>query len=679
MTNKQTISERTADNIRALVHAMVERAGTGHAGGALGIADFIGVLYGEYLITDPDDPEWPQRDRFFLDPGHMCAALYAALAMQGRLTMEELKGFRKLGSLTPGHTELDPAHGIENTSGPLGQGHTYAVGAAIAAKVMQERFGSDIARQHIYTLISDGGIQEEISSGAGRLAGALGLDNLTMYYDSNGVQSTDFVRQVDPEDVAQKYRAWGWEVVTADGSDHDQIRRALDHALSTKGRPTLIIGRETIAYKTVSLPGKAVEGSVPTHSFPMSYHGADLPATYRLLGADPENPFAIYSDVREFFDKTNQRNRRLKEEWVQGFRKWQSENPALSEELRKWLDGSYYRILPWDEIAQEPDSPTNAAGGKALRFLTERCPNFIALSADLGQSDKTQEVKSVRGLIEKDHFGSRFLNVGVSELTMAGIAAGIALHGGCRVACGTFLAFSDYQKPVLRMTALMGLPVLYVWSHDDLLIGADGATHQPVEQELQVRLLAKMRNPHGDPAMLVLRPSDARQTTECWKMAIENLTSPTGLIECKHPVPGLPEYDVSLAAKGGVTVLSVPDPEAVLLATGNEAALLAKIAARMNAEGRRLNVASFPSPELFREQPKAYREKVLPPGVPRFGLTYGLSYNLLELVPEESGMILGADAFGASAEADDLTRSLGLDEVQITAALRSFLSGQPKE
>ena len=669
-----SLSERAADNIRALSHAMVEKAGTGHVGGALGIADFIQVLYGEYLITDPDDPFWPQRDRFLLDPGHMCAALYSALAMNGRMSLEDLKGFRTLGSITPGHTELDVRHGIENTSGPLGQGHTFAVGMAIAAKIQEAHFGHDAAPQHIYTLISDGGLEEEISSGAGRLAGHLGLGSLTMYYDANTVQSTDFVHNVDTENVAGKYRSWGWEVVTIDGSNHEEIRRALDHALSVKDRPTLIIGKEIIAYKTVSLPGKEVEGTVQTHSGPMSSYGADMPATYRALGADPDEPFAIYPDVQKLYDDRNAFLRKHKQEWMVRFEKWGVENPSLAGELEKWYNGSFYEDLPWNEIEQEPDSATNAAGGKVLRFLARHCPNFVAMSADLGASDRTAQVGAVSGTIDKEHFDRRYLNPGVSELTMSGIAAGIALHGGFRVACGTFLAFADYQKPVIRLTALMELPVIYVWSHDDFLIGADGATHQPVEQELQVRLLAKMRNFSGKPAMLVLRPSDARQTTEVWKMAVANTSSPTGIMECKHTVSRLPDYDLSLVAKGGVTVVSASNPQAILLATGNEASLLAEIACELNTEGFRINVVSLPSPELFASQPANYRDAVLLPGVPRFGLTYGLSYLFAGLIPDGAGRVLALDTFGSSADGAVLAEHYGMSKPRIKEAVKKFVA-----
>ena len=667
----QSLSERAADNIRALSHAMVERAGTGHVGGALGIADFIQVLYGEYLITDPDEPFWPRRDRFLLDPGHMCAALYSALAMQGRMTLDDLKGFRTLGSITPGHTELDVRHGIENTSGPLGQGHTFAVGMAIAAKIQEAHFGHEAVPQHIYTLISDGGLEEEISSGAGRIAGHLGLGNLTMYYDANTVQSTDFVRNVDTENVAGKYRSWGWEVVTIDGSNHEEIRRALDHALSVKDRPTLIIGKEIIAYKTISLPGKEVEGTVQTHSGPMSAYGADMPATYRALGADPDKPFAIYPDVQKLYDDRNDFLRRNKQEWKERFEKWKKANPALAGELEKWYDGIFYEDLPWEEIEQDPDSATNEAGGKVIRFLAEHCPNFVAMSADLGASDRTNRVGQVSGTIDKEHFDRRYLNPGVSELTMSGIAAGIALHGGFRVACGTFLAFADYQKPVIRLTALMELPVIYVWSHDDFLIGADGATHQPVEQELQVRLLAKMRNFSGKPAMLALRPSDARQTTEVWKLAVSNTASPTGIMECKHAVTRLPDYDLSLVKKGGMTVVSVPNPQAILLATGNEASMLAEIVAELNAEGLRINAVSIPSPELFAAQPASYRDAVLLPGVPRIGLTYGLSYLLSGLIPEGAGTILALDTFGASADGAVLVDHYGLSKEKIKAYIKA--------
>lgn len=657
-----SLSHKIADNIRILAVSMVEKASSGHPGGAMGGADFAAVLFSEYLRYDPEDPAWIARDRFFLDPGHMSPMLYSALAMQGFFTMEDLKDFRQWGSVTPGHPELDITRGIENGSGPLGQGHTMAVGAAIAAKKMGAHFDERLMQQRIYAFISDGGIQEEISQGAGRLAGHLGLDNLIMFYDANGVQLSTRVDEVDSEDVAMKYRAWGWEVIEIDGNDHDQLRKGLDEAIAVQGKPTLIIGHTLMAKGAIDKEGgRSVEDQVSTHGQPLSKAGADIRQTISGLGGDPENPFVLFPEVEDVFDKRRQQLIEEKREWQSRFDSWKGSHPDLAAELDRWLDPEV-KGLDWSEIKQVADKATRNGSATVLGYLAERVPNMIVSSADLSNSDKTDGFLKKTTAITRDNYDGQFINMGVSELTMAVISMGLMLHGGIIAACGTFFVFSDYMKPAIRLCALMELPVKFIWTHDAFRVGEDGPTHQPIEQEAQIRLMEKFENHSGDNAMLVLRPADVEETTVAWKMAMENTKSPTGLIFSRQNIKNLPDntYEKSLRAeKGGYTVLASKAPEAVLIASGSEVSTLVAGAELLREKGIEVNVASIPSEGLFRRQSEEYQDSVLLPGVPRYGLTAGLPATLEGLISRREGRIHGMTSFGYSAPFKVLDEKFG--------------------
>lgn len=672
---EKTITERAADTIRVLALSMVEKAKSGHPGGAMGGADFVNVLYSQFLVNDPDNPTWFARDRFFLDPGHMSPMLYSVLALTGKYTTDELQQLRQWGSVCPGHPELDPKRGVENTSGPLGQGHAMAVGCAIAERFLQARFG-DVVAHKTYAFISDGGIQEEISQGAGRIAGHLGLSNLIMFYDSNDVQLSTMVNAVDCEDVAAKYRAWHWNVLEVNGSSADEIAAALKAALVEKERPTLIIGHTVMGRGAMGPDGQSFEGRCSTHGQPLSKAGADLEATLRNLGADPANPWKIAADVEKLYADRNAELRKIAAERHVAEEKWAAENPELAKQLKDYIDGNLPAI-DYSAIVQKANAATRNASATVLSVLAEKVPNMLVSSADLSNSDKTDGfLKKTHQLIRGD-FSGAFLQAGVAELTMAAIMNGIALHGGCIAACGTFFVFSDYMKPAVRMAALMELPVKYIWTHDAFRVGEDGPTHEPVEQEAQIRLMEELRNFAGKPSVLVLRPADATETTVAWQMAMENKNTPTALILSRQDIPDLPAVtgdrfrEAEGARMGGYTVMDTPHPQVILVANGSEVSLLCDVAAQLEAGEVPCRVVSVPSIGLFLEQDKEYRDSVITPGIPVFGLTAGLPSTLRPVVG--NGMVYGLNHFGASAPYKVLDEKFGFTVQNILQEVLKYL------
>jgi transketolase len=659
------IHNRSADNIRILAAAMVEKAKSGHPGGAMGGADFVEMLYSEFLNFDPDDLEWPLRDRFFLDPGHMSPMLYGILTLVGAYSLEELGNFRQWGSPTPGHPELDPSRGVENTSGPLGQGHTMAVGAAIAERFLVARFGEWMAHK-TYAFISDGGIQEEISQGAGRIAGFLGLSNLVMFYDSNDIQLSTRTDAVSAEDTAKKYESWDWNVITIDGNDPAEIFDALKSAQDEQERPSLIIGKSIMGKGAVDEKGNSFERQTSTHGMPLSAAGASFDKTVTSLGGDPENPFAIFPEVKEAYAQVLDKKRRETIERKAQQADWEKTHPELAEKYREFLEGTLPEIN-FGAIDQKPGSATRGASGAVLAALAGKLENMIVASADLSNSDKTDGYLKKTTAFTKGDFSGSFLQAGVCELTMAAIANGMALHGGVIPVIGTFFVFSDYMKPAVRLAALMQLPVKYVWTHDAFRVGEDGPTHQPVEQEAQIRLMEHLRNHHGDRSMMVLRPADARETSVAWKMALENRATPTALILSRQGVPDVPALpgsdrfvDALQAEKGAYVVQDCAGrPDVVLVASGSEVATLLSGAELLKEKhSLKIRVVSAISEGVFRDQEQAYQESIIPSGVPVFGLTAGLPVTLQGLVGA-SGKVFGLESFGYSAPYKVLDEKLG--------------------
>lgn len=670
ITNNQ-LATRAANNIRILASAMVEKAKSGHPGGAMGGADFINIVYSEFLRYDPDNMSWAARDRFFLDPGHMAPMLYAQLCLSGLFTLDELQNLRQWGSVTAGHPERNIERGIENTSGPLGQGHTFAVGAAIAAKWMNAKYG-EIHNPTIYAFISDGGIQEEISQGAGRIAGHLGLNNLIMFYDSNNIQLSTSCDVVTSEDVKKKYEAWGWFVQEIDGNDAEQIRTALNNAKTENERPSLIIGHTIMGKGCLTADGQSFESQCSTHGQPISKAGADIAATISHLGGDPENPFTIFTDVKELYDARKAELREQANAYYSAYYEWQHANPLAANEYETFMSGEV-PCIDWSLIEQKPNSSTRAASAKVLSYLAQNVGNMIVASADLSNSDKTDGFLKHTTAISRNDFSGQFLQAGVSELTMACLMMGMAMHGGIIPACGTFFVFSDYMKPAVRMAALMELPVIFIWSHDAFRVGEDGPTHQPVEQEAQIRLMEKMKNHSGNNSMLVLRPADAEETTFAWRKAIENTSTPSALLLSRQDIVSLPTANKEGFDKGAYIVSQDNDTQVVMLASGSEVSTLMAGAELLRQDGIRLQVVSVPSEGLFFSQSKDYQQQILPPSVPRFGLTAGLPCTLEKLVGE-NGQVWGMQGFGYSAPYKVLDEKFGFTAQNVYQQVKSLLN-----
>lgn len=666
---------RAADNIRILAAAMVEKAKSGHPGGAMGGADFINLLYAEFLNYDPARMDHPFRDRFFLDPGHMSPMLYATLALAGNFTVEDLQNLRQWGSITPGHPEVDVLRGIENTSGPLGQGHAMALGAAIAERFLVARFGEWMAHK-TYAYISDGAVEEEISQGVGRIAGHLGLHNLIMYYDANNIQLSTRVDEVDTEDVVMKYRAWGWRVESVDGHDVDALRAALKAAQTETERPTLIIGRTTMGKGAVAADGSSYESKVSTHGQPLSAAGADFAATVANLKGDPENPFKIFDESVELYAERRMELKRWAEEMAAREKQWRKENKDLSRKLDLFLEGDL-PVIDYKQIDMKADVATRAASATVLGYYAERVENLIVASADLSNSDKTDGYLKKTKAFAKGDFSGKFFQAGVSELTMACVMNGMALHGGVIPACGTFFVFSDYMKPAVRLSALMRLHVIYIWTHDSFRVGEDGPTHQPVEQEAQIRLMEQVKNHSGERSMVVLRPADGAETVAAWKVALEE-HRPVALILSRQNIKDLPALhanrreEAMQIAKGAYIVADTAKPAVVMVASGSEVSTLMEGAELLAKEGINVRVVSAPSEGLFRDQPKSYQDTVLPAGIVRYGMTSGLSVNLRGLVGE-NGSIHGFDHFGYSAPYKVLDEKFGYNGETVCREVKQLL------
>jgi len=673
--NDIKVLNHAADNIRILAASAVEKAKSGHPGGAMGGADFINVLYSEYLQYDPDQPTWVGRDRFYLDPGHMAPMLYSQLCLIGKYSLEELAQLRQWGSPTTGHPEFDITRGVENTSGPLGQGHAYAVGAAIAAKFLAAHTGNPtFEKETIYAYISDGGVQEEISQGAARIAGTLGLDNLVMFYDSNDIQLSTETKEVMNEDTAMKYRALGWDVQEINGNDAQQIRQAIEKAKAVVGKPALIIGKCIMGKGALKDDGSSYERNCKTHGAPLG--GDAFKNTVKNLGGDPENPFQIFPDVQELYSRRAEELRKLAAERHAEEKAWAAANPDKAQQQEEWFAGKAPKI-DWTKCVQKDNDATRSASAACLSVLAEQVPNMVCASADLSNSDKTD------GFLKKTHafkagdFSGAFFQAGVAELTMACCCIGMALHGGVIPACGTFFVFSDYMKPAVRMAALMELPVKFVWTHDAFRVGEDGPTHEPVEQEAQIRLMEKLKNHHGENSCLVLRPADAKETTTAWAMAMDNTKTPTALILSRQNIQNLPEgNDYEQARKGGYVVAgSDENPDVVLVATGSEVSTLVAGAELLRKDGVRVRIVSVPSEGVFRRQSCEYQQSVVPQGAKVFGMTAGLPVNLqgflIGAAPESR--IWGLESFGFSAPYKVLDEKLGYTAENVYKQVKAML------
>jgi transketolase len=669
--NDKKIMNRAADNIRILAASMVEKANSGHPGGAMGGADFINVLFSEFLVYDPADPTWAGRDRFFLDPGHMSPMLYSALALQGFFTLDELKQFRQWDSPTPGHPERDLKRGIENTSGPLGQGHTFAAGAAVAEKFLAARLGKEVMQHKIYAYISDGGVEEEISQGTGRIAGNLGLSNLIMFYDSNDIQLSTETKVVMNEDTAAKYKAWGWNVLTCNGNDADEIRAALIEAQKETERPTIIIGKTIMGKGALRADGTSYEACINTHGAPLG--GDAYINTIKALGADPENPFIIFPEVAELYARRREELTKIVAERRAAEAEWAKANPEKAALKTEWFSGNAPKV-DWSACVQKEGAATRAASAACLGILAEQVPNMICASADLSNSDKTDGFLKKTKSIVRDDFEGAFFQAGVAELTMACMCIGMYLHGGVIPACGTFFVFSDYMKPAARMAALMEVPIKFIWTHDAFRVGEDGPTHEPVEQEAQIRLMEKLKNHRGKDSIRVFRPADADETTVCWAMAMENMETPTALIFSRQNIAKLPAGNDYEQARNGAYIVAGSDDDfdVLLLASGSEVSTLIAGAELLRKDGIKVRIVSVPSEGLFRQQPKTYQESIIPAGAKIFGMTAGLPVTLEGLVGA-NGKIWGMPSFGFSAPYKVLDEKLGYTGENVYKQVKAML------
>lgn len=671
----QEIDNKCADSIRFLSVAMVEKAKSGHPGGPMGGADFSHILYSEYLRFDPDNPEWAWRDRFFLDPGHLSAMLYGQLHLLGYYSKEDISSFRQWGSVTPGHPEVDQKRGVENTSGPLGQGHAMGAGAALASKFLSAKFG-EWTDHTIYAFISDGGVQEEISQGVGRIAGYLGLNNLVMFFDSNDVQLSTYTKEVTNEDTAKKYEAWGWNVLTIDGHDHDAIRQSLNEAKDEKERPTLIIGKTVMGKGAVDADGNPYEGYSEMHGKPLGGTGADYAKTIEVLGGTIDDPFEVSEEVKTYYQQLIDKKRSEAKAAQEKEAEWRAANKEDANKLDQFLSGKIPEV-DFANLPQKSDVASRDASATVLAYLAERVENLIVASADLANSDKTDGFLKQSKAFGPRQFDANFLHAGVSEFTMAAMANGMALHGGVIPVIGTFFIFSDYQKPATRLSALMEMPVIYLWTHDAFRVGEDGPTHQPIEQEAQIRLLEKVKNHSGNRSLLALRPADAAETTVAWKMALENTSTPTGLIFSRQKIKDIPSegdryQDALQAEKGAYRIKSTSNAVVTLVANGSEVSTLVDAADLLEKEGITCNIVSVISEGLFREQSEEYQKEVLG-DVPRFGLTAGLPLVLQELVGS-GGTVFGLDHFGYSAPAGVLDEKFGFTGPQVYEQVKQFLN-----
>jgi len=673
----KTIDHLASDNIRALAIAMVEKANSGHPGGPMGGADYMHILYSEFFNYDPSDMTWPSRDRFFMDAGHLSPLMYSQYYLLDNYTKSDLQNFRQWGSVTPGHPEVDVARGVENTSGPLGQGHTMGIGAAIAAKFLKARFG-DWMNHKIYGFISDGGVQEEISQGAGRIAGHLGLNNFIMFYDSNDVQLSTKTDEVTSENTAMKYKAWGWNVINIDGHNHDEIRQALKDANAETEKPTLIIGKTIMGKGCVTATGELYEGHTELHGKPIGDTGADFVKTLENLGANPKDEFAIYDDVALLYKAIIKKKIQAAQEKKQEIATWRSDNSALAKKLDGFLAGEL-PVLDFESIEYKAGLATRATSANVLGYLAGKVGNMIVSSADLSNSDKTDGFLNKTHSLQKGDFTGSFLQSGVAELTMAAMANGMALHGGVIPVVATFFVFSDYMKPAIRLSAIQELPVKFIWTHDAFRVGEDGPTHQPVEQEAQIRLLEKLKNHKGNNSFVALRPADSAETVVAWKMLLENDKVPAGLILSRQGIKDIPAtgklryHDALQAEKGGYLVQTTANADVTLIANGSEVSTLIEASKLLTEKkGLKVNIASIISEGLFRKQTQAYQDSVILKNKPVFGLTAGLPVNL-EALAGPNGHVFGLEHFGYSAPANVLDEKFGFTGEKVFDQVVSFL------
>ncbi|HEX7714369.1 MAG TPA: transketolase [Bacillota bacterium] len=651
----------TANTIRGLAADMVEKAKSGHPGMPLGTADLAAVLFSEFLRHDPLNPGWPDRDRFVLSAGHGSTLLYSLLYLTGYpLPFEELQRFRQWGSKTPGHPEWGVTPGVETTTGPLGQGISNAVGMALAERMLAARFnrpGFEIVDHYTYAISGDGCLMEGISSEASSLAGDLKLGKLIVFYDDNDISIEGSTDLAFKENVAARYKAYGWQVIEVNGHDLEQIRGALKEAKTDSSRPTLIIAHTAIA------KGSPLEGNAEAHGAPLGKE--NIAALKRNLGL-PEQEFFVPEEVKEYFASRRTAWQKDRQTWETNFDTWSKQFP----ELRREWDRIMARELPADlETALPRFEPGSAsasrdAGGKTLNALAAKISELVGGSADLSPSTKTN-LKDAPA-VHAGNYEGRNLHFGIREHAMGAILNGMSLHGGFRVYGSTFLVFSDYMRTPVRLAALMKQPVVFVFTHDSFWVGEDGPTHEPVEQIESLRLI---------PGLRVIRPADGNETAWAWLEALRDTEHPSALILTRQKLPTLSGATLNGFRHGGYTIKEADggNPDLVILATGSEVALAVDAAAQLGRIGKKARVVSVPCRELFVEQGPAYLKEILGTNLPTVAVEAGTGSGWYRLVGRE-GLVISIDHFGASAPAEKLAQEFGFTPEAVTQKIRTHFN-----
>lgn len=660
-----TLEERCINTLRFLAVDAVERAKSGHPGAPMGAAPMAYVLWTKFLRHHPRNPQWPDRDRFVLSMGHASMLLYGLLHLTGYdLSLEDIQNFRQWGSPTPGHPEYDPHRGVETTTGPLGQGFGNAVGMAIAEAFLAARYnrpGHTIVDHYTYVMASDGDLMEGVGAEAASLAGHLGLGKLIVLYDSNRITIDGPTDLAFTEDVAKRFEAYGWHVQRVeDGNDLRAIEAAIAAARGERNRPSLILVSTHIGY------GSPKQDSASAHGEPLGPEAVE--AAKRNLGWPLEPPFFIPQDVLQHFREALSRGQAWEAQWRQRFEAWREEFPDLAEE---WEWGQRWSLPPgWERHLPTFSGgamATRDASGKVLNALAPHVPYLLGGSADLTPSNKTY--LEGFGDFARGEYGNRNLHFGVREHAMGAILNGMVLHKGVVAFGGTFLVFSDYMRPTLRLAAMMGIPVRYVFTHDSIGLGEDGPTHQPIEQLPSLRAI---------PNLVVLRPADANETAEAWRVALKRTEGPTALLLTRQKVPVLDRerYPLREGVPRGAYILqeaSSGHPRLLLIATGSEVHLALAARERLEAQGIPTRVVSMPSWELFAQQPLDYRQWVLPPSVPhRLAIEAAMPLGWERWVGEK-GSVLGLHRFGASAPGEVAMERLGFSVENVVAQAKRLL------
>jgi len=661
------------NTLRFLAVDAVQKANSGHPGAPMGAATMAYVLWDRFLKHNPTDPEWPDRDRFVLSCGHASAMLYSLLHLTGYdLSLEEIKQFRQWGSKTPGHPEYGLAPGVETTTGPLGQGFANGVGMAIAERWLAANYnkpGHEIINHYTYALVSDGDLMEGVSSEAASLAGTLRLGKLIYLYDDNDISIEGSTDITFTEDVSQRFQAYGWHVVgPVDGMDIGAVEEAIRMAQAESGRPSLIICRTIIGYGS---PNK--EGTASTHGEPLGEEEVRL--TKENLGWTYEQPFAVPPEVLAHFRQAQERGKRYQEEWWKKLEEYHRAYPEEAKQLEEVLRGD----LPegWDSgldgLFKAGDKPvaTRAAAGQAMNLIGAKVHSLMGGSGDLAPSTKT--ILKDKGDFGADNYCGCNMRFGVREHAMGSIASGMALHGGIIPYTATFLVFSDYMRPPIRLAAMMGLRVIYIFSHDSVGLGEDGPTHQPVEQIMSLRTI---------PNLAVIRPADATETVEAWKMALQRRHGPTALLFSRQSLPVLDREALASASsvqRGGYVLWeAAKQPAVILMATGSEVHIALEASKLLQEKGIAARVVSLPSWELFDEQPAEYRHSVLPPEIGvRVSIEAGVKLGWERYVGPD-GVAIGLSRFGASAPWQVIYEKLGLTARHMADEALRLLQGGKK-